>query len=56
MISPGNTDPALTKGSDPAKPQRPNATYFRLVAADDVQGPFWPRPLSRMFTRSGSRS
>lgn len=40
MISPGNTDPALTLGDDPADPQRRWAHYFRLVAADDVQGPF----------------
>jgi branched-chain amino acid transport system substrate-binding protein len=40
MISPANTDPALTRGADPAHPARPNANYFRLVAADDVQAPF----------------
>jgi branched-chain amino acid transport system substrate-binding protein len=39
MISPGNTDPALTKG-DGAEPERQWEHYFRLVAADDVQGPF----------------
>ena len=39
MISPGNTDPALTKG-DGEEPQRQWEHYFRLVAADDVQGPF----------------
>lgn len=40
MISPGNTDPALSLGEDPTDPQRPHDHYFRLVAADDVQGPF----------------
>jgi len=40
MISPGNTDPALTLGSDQAQPVRPHANYFRMVAADNVQGPF----------------
>jgi branched-chain amino acid transport system substrate-binding protein len=40
MISPGNTDPALTLGTDPAAPARPNPTYFRVVANDNVQGPF----------------
>jgi branched-chain amino acid transport system substrate-binding protein len=40
MISPGNTDPTLTLGDDPATPQRPFDHYFRLVAADNVQGPF----------------
>ena len=39
MISPGNTDPALTKG-DGEEPERQWEHYFRLVAADDVQGPF----------------
>jgi branched-chain amino acid transport system substrate-binding protein len=40
MISPGNTDPALTLGDDPANPQRPYEHYFRMVAADNVQAPF----------------
>src|SRR5215208_227582 len=40
MISPGNTDPTLTLGDDPAAPERPFDHYFRMVAADDVQGPF----------------
>ena len=40
MISPGNTDPALTLGPDAATPVRPHPTYFRMVAADNVQGPF----------------
>jgi branched-chain amino acid transport system substrate-binding protein len=40
MISPGNTDPSLTLGADPAHPVRANANYFRMVAADNVQGPF----------------
>jgi branched-chain amino acid transport system substrate-binding protein len=40
MISPGNTDPALTLGADAMHPERPYETYFRLVANDSVQGPF----------------
>src|SRR5438128_5977585 len=40
MISPANTDPVLTRGSDPARPVRPHSNFFRLVAADDVQAPF----------------
>jgi branched-chain amino acid transport system substrate-binding protein len=40
MISPGNTDPTLTVGSDPAHPARPYNNYFRMVASDAVQGPF----------------
>ena len=40
MISPGNTDPALTLGADLTQPVRPWANYFRMVAADNVQGPF----------------
>lgn len=40
MISPANTDPFLTLGPDTAHPVRPHPTYFRMVAADNVQGPF----------------
>ena len=41
MISPGNTDPALTVGTDlPTHPVRPHANYFRMIASDDVQAPF----------------
>ena len=40
MISPGNTDPALTVGADPANPARPYDTYFRMVANDAVQAPY----------------
>jgi branched-chain amino acid transport system substrate-binding protein len=40
MISPGNTDPALTVGPDPANPARPYDNYFRMVANDSVQAPF----------------
>ena len=43
MVSPGNTDPALTRGPDLAHPVRPRPNYFRLVAADDVQGPLLAR-------------
>lgn len=40
MISPGNTNPTLTQGDDPANPRRPYKTYFRVVTTDLVQGPF----------------
>lgn len=40
MLSPANTDPALTVSADPANPVRPEEGYFRLVASDRVQGPF----------------
>jgi branched-chain amino acid transport system substrate-binding protein len=40
MISPGNTDPALTLGPNPAQPVRTWPNYFRMVAADNVQAPF----------------
>jgi branched-chain amino acid transport system substrate-binding protein len=40
MISPANTDPALTLGANPDDPERQDDNYFRMVAADDVQGPF----------------
>ena len=38
MVSPGNTNPALTVGDDPANPQRQNENYFRVVATDADQG------------------
>ena len=40
QVSPANTNPALTKGSDLANPKRPNANYFRVCTTDAVQGPF----------------
>jgi branched-chain amino acid transport system substrate-binding protein len=40
MISPANTDPALTRGSDSKHPARPFASYFRVVASDVAHGPF----------------
>ncbi|MEW6155370.1 MAG: branched-chain amino acid ABC transporter substrate-binding protein [Actinomycetota bacterium] len=40
MVSPANTDPALTLGADPGRPVRPHANYFRMVTADNVQAPF----------------
>ena len=43
MVSPGNTDPALTVGPDAAYPVRPWPNYFRMVASDTVQGPFLAR-------------
>lgn len=39
LLSPGNTDPALTVGSDVNNPVRQFRNYFRLVARDDRQGP-----------------
>ncbi len=38
MVSPGNTDPSLTVGGDPAEPQRQFENYFRVVATDADQG------------------
>lgn len=40
MISPGNTNPTLTQGPDPAHKARPFDHYFRVVTTDAVQGPF----------------
>lgn len=40
MVSPGNTNPALTLGDDPASPARPFDNYFRMVANDSQQGGF----------------
>lgn len=38
MVSPGNTNPALTVGSDPSNPKRQFDNYFRVVATDTDQG------------------
>jgi branched-chain amino acid transport system substrate-binding protein len=40
MISPGNTNPSLTVGPDPARPARQYNNYFRVVTTDALQGPF----------------
>ena len=39
LVSPGNTDPALTLGADLNAPVRPFDNYFRLVVPDNLQGP-----------------
>jgi branched-chain amino acid transport system substrate-binding protein len=38
MISPGNTNPTLSRGDNVSAPQRPYDTYFRVVATDAEQG------------------
>lgn len=43
LVSPGNTDPTLTLGPDPAQPVRPYDNYFRMVANDAQQGGFLAR-------------
>ncbi|HEY0397060.1 MAG TPA: branched-chain amino acid ABC transporter substrate-binding protein, partial [Acidimicrobiia bacterium] len=40
MISPANTDPTLTLGTDAKNKVRPFEYYFRVAATDLVQGPF----------------
>ncbi|MGI5286445.1 branched-chain amino acid ABC transporter substrate-binding protein [Nonomuraea polychroma] len=46
QISPGNTDPALSRGADFATaPKRQYENYFRVVGTDDLQGPFNARYL-----------
>ncbi|WP_113699276.1 branched-chain amino acid ABC transporter substrate-binding protein [Nonomuraea lactucae] len=41
QISPGNTDPALTRGAEYATaPKRQHENYFRVVGTDDLQGPY----------------
>jgi branched-chain amino acid transport system substrate-binding protein len=40
MISPANTDPTLTRGSDPKSTVRPFPYYFRVAATDLIHGPF----------------
>jgi branched-chain amino acid transport system substrate-binding protein len=37
LISPANTDPALTVGDDPENPQRPFDSYFRVIGTDTEQ-------------------
>lgn len=40
LVSPGNTNPALTLGPDRNNPVRPYNNYFRMVANDAQQGGF----------------
>jgi len=40
MVSPANTNPALTIGADAANPKRTYANYFRVCTTDAIQGPF----------------
>ena len=40
MISPSNTNPSLTQGTDPNKKARPFDYYFRVATTDAIQGPF----------------
>lgn len=40
MISPANTDPALTLGHEPGSKVRPFQYYFRVAASDLAHGPF----------------
>lgn len=47
LVSPGNTNPTLTQGDDPAGPRRPYETYFRVVTTDLIQGPFAANYASR---------
>jgi len=40
MISPSNTNPSLTQGTDPDHKARPFDYYFRVATTDAIQGPF----------------
>jgi branched-chain amino acid transport system substrate-binding protein len=40
QVSPANTNPTLTQGTNAASPARPYANYFRTCTTDSVQGPF----------------
>jgi len=40
MVSPSNTNPSLTQGTDPNKKARPFEYYFRVATTDAIQGPF----------------
>lgn len=39
MISPGSTAPGMTRGNEPTVPQRQWAGFYRVTAADLIQGP-----------------
>lgn len=52
MISPGNTLASLSRGTDPAAPQRPFENYFRMIATDEEQGPFLA---ARAYDELGAR-
>jgi branched-chain amino acid transport system substrate-binding protein len=39
QISPANTNPSLTKGTDLTNPKRQFPTYFRVCTTDNYQGP-----------------
>jgi branched-chain amino acid transport system substrate-binding protein len=40
LISPANTNPTLTQGTDPNNKVRPFEYYFRVATTDLIQGPF----------------
>ena len=40
MVSPANTNPTLTQGTDPNNKVRPFEYYFRVSTTDLIQGPF----------------
>ena len=40
MVSPSNTNPSLTQGTDPNEKVRPFEYYFRVATTDAIQGPF----------------
>lgn len=40
LISPGTTNPGLTRGPDLDNPKRAYKSFFRTCTTDDVQGPF----------------
>ncbi|MFI9386766.1 branched-chain amino acid ABC transporter substrate-binding protein [Kutzneria sp. NPDC052558] len=40
MVSPANTNPSLTQGTDPANEKRPFDNYFRVCTTDSFQGPY----------------
>jgi branched-chain amino acid transport system substrate-binding protein len=54
MVSPGNTNPALTRGNNFATaPARQFPNYFRVCATDDLQGPF---AAQYMTTEAGKKN
>jgi branched-chain amino acid transport system substrate-binding protein len=53
LISPGNSNPMLTRGDDRMMPRRVWDNYFRVCATDDEQGPFLA---DFVYHRAGLRS
>jgi branched-chain amino acid transport system substrate-binding protein len=52
LVSPANTLPDLTLGTDPANPARPFDSYFRMVASDARQAPFLAKSARKLGVKT----